>query len=517
MYYTFELSLKKLLHYKVENSIVFEKLVLKMQEKFKLAICPAGEMVGIICGQSIGEPTTQMTLNKFHHIGTGSKSNTTTGVPRMKELLAVSKKIKTPSMTLYLKSNIDGNDDYNLDYNTVRDFSMQFEYTKLSDVCKKLDIFCEMQYDPTNPSKTVYEADQEWFNLLNDVEGPDYFEKIKTYPWVVRLELDSIKYNMMGIDFSSIPTLIEENIRKIPAKNKSIISTENFIISHPDNEVIRIYIRINDQMDQNVWLNFYKIVEKIIMNTKLKGIEGISSVSVSETKSKTGKKEFTLYTTGSKVKDTLTFKEKPIVIQLDESRTVEIKLDKSRIKTNDVQEMFDVYGIEMARHMLIEEFQEVLSEAGGVNMRHITILVDTMTSRGNLIPIDRHGVKKNEIGPLSRATFEETVDQLLKAATFGEKDHMNGVSANIMMGQIAPCGTGTVNLLLDEAKILSAKHLLDSYENLPDVEITNIQIETIENVVRIDKEKPLTKKTSPFSLVEPIRWFGNINSRVIIA
>ncbi len=512
MYYTFELSLKKLFHYKVDNPNVFAKLVAKIQEKFKLSICPSGEMVGIICGQSIGEPTTQMTLNTFHHIGVGSKSNTTTGVPRMKELLAVSKKIKTPSMTLYLKSNVG---HYNLEFNQVKDFSVQFEYTKLADVCKKLEIFCEInQHDITT---TIHKEDQEWFDLLKATESFDVFEKLKTYHWVIRLELDKSKYTMMGIDFATISTLVEESIRKIPIKNKSILSTDNYILAHPDNEVLRIYIRINDQIDQNVWLNFYKIVEKIIMNTKLKGIEGISNVSVSETKNKNGQKEYILYTTGSRVKDTLVFKEKPIVIKLDESRTVEIKLDKSKIKTNDVQEMFDVYGIEMARHMLIEEFQEVLSGPGGVNMRHITILVDTMTSRGNLIPIDRHGVKKNEIGPLSRATFEETVDQLLKAATFGEKDSMNGVSANIMMGQIAPCGTGTINLLLDEAKILSAKHLLDDDEIVSDIGIMNTQIETIENVVKVDKEKGLTKKTNPFTLVEPIRWFGNINSKLIIA
>lgn len=521
MYYTFELSLKRLLHYKGINRAVFTKLILKIQEKFKLAICPSGEMVGIICGQSIGEPTTQMTLNKFHHIGTGSKSNTTTGVPRMKELLAVSKKIKTPSMTLYLKSNVESTDEnpieYDLDYNQVRDFSMQFEYTKLSDICKKLDIFCELQGEQVDPTNTVYQEDQEWFDLLKETESQDYFEKLKSFSWVVRIELDKFKYNLMGIDVSTIQTLIEDNIRKIPSKNKSLQSTENIVLVHPEEEIIRIYIKINDQLEQNVWLNFYKIVEKIIMNTKLKGIEGISSVSVSESKGKNGKKEFTLYTTGSRVKETLVFKEKPIIINVGQNRTIQIKLDKSRIKTNDVQEMFDVYGIEMARHMLIEEFQEVLSEAGGVNMRHITILVDTMTSRGNLIPIDRHGVKKNEIGPLSRATFEETVDQLLKAATFGEKDSMNGVSANIMMGQIAPCGTGTVSLLLDETKILSAKHLLEKEDSIPeDIGIMNTQIETIENVIKIDK-KPIAQKTFKFTNIEPIRWFGNINSRVIIA
>jgi DNA-directed RNA polymerase beta' subunit len=117
--------------------------------------------------------------------------------------------------------------------------------------------------------------------------------------------------------------------------------------------------------------------------------------------------------------------------------------------------MYNCFGIEVARNSLIEEFSEVLESTGSINHRHITILVDNMTSKGMLIPIDRHGVKKNDIGPLSRATFEETVDQLMKAAAFGEEDTMRGVSANIMMGQIAPCGTGVMDVMLDEEKLFT--------------------------------------------------------------
>ena len=61
-----------------------------------------GEMVGALSAQSLGEPATQMTLNTFHYAGVSAK-NVTLGVPRLKEIINVSKKPKTPSLTVFLR------------------------------------------------------------------------------------------------------------------------------------------------------------------------------------------------------------------------------------------------------------------------------------------------------------------------------------------------------------------------------------------------------------------------------
>lgn len=58
-------------------------------------------MVGALAAQSLGEPATQMTLNTFHYAGVSAK-NVTLGVPRLKEIINISKKPKTPSLTVYL-------------------------------------------------------------------------------------------------------------------------------------------------------------------------------------------------------------------------------------------------------------------------------------------------------------------------------------------------------------------------------------------------------------------------------
>ena len=101
------------------------------------------------------------------------------------------------------------------------------------------------------------------------------------------------------------------------------------------------------------------------------------------------------------------------------------------------------------------EIREVIDSAGSyVNFRHLSLLCDIMTNRGILMSIDRFGINRGNIGPLAKCSFEETTDQLFKASIFGEVDNLNGVSANIMMGQIPPCGTGSTDILIDESKLL---------------------------------------------------------------
>lgn len=69
--------------------------------KYLKSVVHPGENVGTIAAQSIGEPSTQMTLNTFHLAGHGG-ANMTLGIPRLKEILMTTPtNIKTPSMTVY--------------------------------------------------------------------------------------------------------------------------------------------------------------------------------------------------------------------------------------------------------------------------------------------------------------------------------------------------------------------------------------------------------------------------------
>ena len=90
--------------------------------------------------------------------------------------------------------------------------------------------------------------------------------------------------------------------------------------------------------------------------------------------------------------------------------------------------------------------------ASYINNRHIELLCDVMTNKGYMSAINRQGINRGDTGPLAKCSFEDTTDQLIKAGIFGEKDKLNGVSSNIMMGQTIKAGTGMCNIYLDEKK-----------------------------------------------------------------
>ena len=98
------------------------------------ALVNPGEMVGIIAAQSIGEPTTQLTLNTFHFAGVASKSNVTRGVPRIEEILSLSENPRNPSLTIYLKSNEESKKQ------KARELMHILEFTNLRDLTKNIGI-----------------------------------------------------------------------------------------------------------------------------------------------------------------------------------------------------------------------------------------------------------------------------------------------------------------------------------------------------------------------------------------
>ena len=120
--------------------------------------------------------------------------------------------------------------------------------------------------------------------------------------------------------------------------------------------------------------------------------------------------------------------------------------------SNDIHEMNKTFGIEAARELLIEQMEDLFEEY--INIRHIGLLCDIMTNKGILTPINRQGIKVGDTGPLGKCSFEDTTDQLISAGIFGEIDHLNGVSSNIMLGQLIKSGTGMCDILLDEEKLL---------------------------------------------------------------
>jgi len=126
-------------------------------------------------------------------------------------------------------------------------------------------------------------------------------------------------------------------------------------------------------------------------------------------------------------------------------------IDNKRLYCNDFWEVYECLGISMVRQMLFDDLKKVV---GGVNTLHIQLLVDKMTYRGKPCSITRYTMRNNDVGPLSKATFEESTDILLAASMRTEIENNAGVSAAIISGNQPKAGTGFMSLLVDYEKII---------------------------------------------------------------
>jgi len=160
----------------------------------------------------------------------------------------------------------------------------------------------------------------------------------------------------------------------------------------------------------------------------LHGVKGISRVVV-----KMEGNEYVVYTEGSNFSEILTMPE------VDQTRTV----------TNNIHEIEDVLGVEAARNAIINEAVKTLEEQGlDVDIRHIMLVADMMTTLGTVKQVGRHGVSGEKASVLARASFEITTKHLLDACIHGESDKLDGIIENIIAGQPIPLGTGSVELTM---------------------------------------------------------------------
>ena len=122
-------------------------------------------------------------------------------------------------------------------------------------------------------------------------------------------------------------------------------------------------------------------------------------------------------------------------------------INRSMTYTNNIIEIYEYLGIEAARQSIMNELQATLDAARlDVDVRHLLMVADVMTSEGAVRAIGRHGVSGTKHSILARAAFEVTVNHLLKAGVIGETDNLTGVAENIIVGQPISLGTGSVDL-----------------------------------------------------------------------
>jgi len=331
----------------------------------------AGEPVGVVAAQSIGEPGTQMIISSFHLAGMASQM-ATAGLPRMIELIDARKKPVSPLTSVYLKDKIKN------DFEKASELARKLNEVKMSSITKHV-------IENFGKGSVVIILDT---------------QRLEAYDLTVK-GVESKINKLLKVDTESNEKKITVNLHKKDIK----------------------YIR--------------EMAMKI-MNLTVSGVEG-AGTCVLQQDEKTG--EYYILTDKSNLGPFL---------EIDE-------VDKSRIYTNDVFEMYRVFGIEAARNTLANEILLTLSQQGIlVSPRHILLLADAMTYSGEIKNVGRHGLTGEKKSVFARAAYEETVKHLINAAAFGEVDMMKGVTESILVGKQIALGTGRVKLTIkkeDLAKI----------------------------------------------------------------
>lgn len=443
----FYLSPKELLIVKRFNKSALSLLLDTITLDYKRAIVAPGEMVGMIAGQSIGEVSTQMTLNTFHFAGVASKSNVTRGVPRIEEILSLSSEIKNPSLSIYLKQEDETQKD------KARSIMYMLEHTRLEEIVRSVEV-C---FDPDelntliNDDKDTIEQYREFEKMVDECNevslSNDENEKSK---WIIRMIMDPevmLEKNITMDDVNfTLNNCYENQINCVYSdynSDKLVFRIRmNEVIKNSSNRGGQKKTKVNplDQSDQIYILKNFQ--EQLLQNVVLRGIKGIDKVILRKIKDNmvenngVYKKQdiWVLDTIGTNLLD---------VLGLD-------YIDKNRTFSNDIIEIYNVLGIEAARQAIYNELVDVIEFDGTyINYHNFSVLVDRMTFTHKLISIFRHGINNDNIGPIAKASFEETPEMFLKAARHGELDTLRGISANVMCGQEGFFGTSCFQVVLD--------------------------------------------------------------------
>lgn len=341
----------------------------------------------------------------FHRAGQSEKT-VVQGVPRFLELLNASRNPRVVNCKLFLK---DGNKNIK---DLKENISSKIKCLTLKDLSKNITV--EIDKKP-----------EKWYDIFKLL----YNNNFEDYNHCISIKLNSEIMYRYKINVLEISKIIEKEYNDLfcvfsPINNEQLdifvdvsnikFTEEKLLFINPEN-INEIYIEECVQ----------PILEKIIIC----GIPGITDIYYTNEKD-----EWFVETDGSNFRKLLGLN----------------ILDITRLESNNVWDIYENLGIEAAREFLINEFICIMGE---INPCHVKLLVDKMTYTGTISSISRYTLRKDESGPISKASFEESVDLFLKAGFAGDIERTKGVSASIVCGKRAKCGTGFIDLKIDVAQL----------------------------------------------------------------
>jgi len=346
----------------------------------------AGTCVGILTAQSLGERQTQLCLDAFHSTGL-TISTVQTGVPRFVELLNATKNPKNVLTTIYTKE----------------------PFTTISDLRKAVgSSIVRLTLKDLMTSQTTSTTKKKWHSLFEMIYGTSYREGM-----YLSYTLDKAVLFKFDISLSTIKTLLEDAIDDICC----VYSLDT----------LDIFVDTSAVPANDVPTFLQDVVHPLIIGVSLFGVEGLTEMMFQKTS------------------DGLWY------IQVLGQNLPEIGrlaiADFYKCHSNSMWEIYNVLGIEATREFLIAEFLSVISTDSFINKQHVELLVDTMLYYGTIASISRYGVQRNQAGPLTKSSFERSLDHILQAGLYGDTETTTGISSSIICGKPSVYGTGLCQLV----------------------------------------------------------------------
>ena len=410
----------------------------QIEHEYYTSLIQPGESVGIVCAQSIGERQTQTTLNTFHSCGISDKTMTV-GVPRFQELLNATKDPKMVNCKVYLNR-------HNSSIQDLREHvANRIVGLTLAEITKSAIV------ETAKPREPWYAAQE----IIGD--------RPLTYQDCISFQLDMHRMYDFRISIEMAARMIEDQFVDVHCMcSPSQFGRLDVFVKTDDIELPDNRNTFHGTMDAAL-IYLEEVVKPVLDKITICGIQGINNIFYTREDD-----EWLIETDGSNFTLLLG------VPEVDSVRTV----------SNNVWDIYNVLGIEAARAFLIEEFNSIMD---GINSCHAKLLVEKMTFLGTISSISRYTLRREEAGPCSRASFEETMDNFLKAAAFGEKEHTRGVSASIICGKRSNVGTGAMELLVDVGMLANAAPTIkDDVIEKPARE----RLATIKQVGTLREQKP---------------------------
>jgi DNA-directed RNA polymerase II subunit RPB1 len=448
----------------------FNTLLEDLLLSFNKNVVQPCEMIGILAAQSIGEPLTQFTLNTFHSTGVSDVVSNMSAMLRFKELISFSKNIKTPFMKIHLTEEFKYNEE------TVLQFANMIENTIFKDIIIGTEIYFERDFDLKDSVHSKDKMDSNPKNIFF-INASNKNVSLKSLPWVYRFIIDKELLLEKNISLLTIKSQFVKfwqtsfvDTKGFRKKEKEIVNLiNNMCILSTSESTDEPIIHIRIDMNEYGYTQILDILNIIETNFRVKGIDSIEKayckkeieyVFDKETGKIVEKEEFVITTKGSNIHDIFYYE----------------GVDNKRTMSNDVYSIYKIWGIEATRSALIKEINSIYyNNSVDLNFQHLSILVDIMVQTGSVTPVNRYGINKLDTDPLSRASFEKTIEQLIQAAVFQEKDKMNSVSSRIIAGRVINGGTGMMDILVDTYKLENTEYIEDKYlVDISDVHIPSM-------------------------------------------